>query len=203
MLNSIKPAAVVAGAIAIYEDVWDGLAEDLVAIGNISSDQASQIYFSKGKVKSEELSSSPAIEKVRTNYSLSLKKASEIDLNLKNINEKFNKILDVCLSSYRLMFNINETFFYTESNSLLKYTDSQYYKAHYDGDTSSRRVVSPILYLNENYEGGEIEFVNFGIKIKPKAGSLLVFPSNYAYRHIAHPVTSGEKYAIVTWIHDC
>ena len=203
MPDSVKPTTVVGGAIAIYEDIWDGLAEDIIAIGNISSDQESQVYFSKGKIKSEEKNSNLGINKVRTNYSLSLKKASEIDPNLKNINEKFNKIVNVCLSSYRSMFNINETFFYTESNSLLKYTDSQYYKAHYDGDTSSRRVVSPIVYLNEDYEGGEIEFVNFGIKIKPKAGSLLVFPSNYAYRHIAHPVTSGEKYAIVTWVHDC
>ena len=33
-------------------------------------------------------------------------------------------------------------------------------------------------------------------------GMVILFPSNYAYRHIAHPVTSGTKYAIVTWIKD-
>jgi predicted 2-oxoglutarate/Fe(II)-dependent dioxygenase YbiX len=31
---------------------------------------------------------------------------------------------------------------------------------------------------------------------------LILFPSNYAYSHIAHPVTSGTKYAMVTWIRD-
>ena len=71
-----------------------------------------------------------------------------------------------------------------------------------DGGTSMGRSVSALCYLNDNYEGGEIEFVNFKIKIKPLAGMVILFPSNYAYRHIAHPVTSGTKYAIVTWIKD-
>jgi predicted 2-oxoglutarate/Fe(II)-dependent dioxygenase YbiX len=64
------------------------------------------------------------------------------------------------------------------------------------------RVVSAILYLNDDYEGGHLEFPNFGIKIKPQAGMLILFPSNYAYTHAAHPVTKGTKYALVTWIRD-
>ena len=43
---------------------------------------------------------------------------------------------------------------------------------------------------------------NFDIKIKPQPGMLILFPSNFAYTHIAHPVTSGSKYALVTWIKD-
>jgi Rps23 Pro-64 3,4-dihydroxylase Tpa1-like proline 4-hydroxylase len=92
--------------------------------------------------------------------------------------------------------------FYTEDNNLLQYTETQKFNSHYDGGSGSKRTISPILYLNDDYIGGEIEFVNFNIKIKPKSGSLILFPSNYAYRHTAHPVTSGTKYAIVTWIHD-
>ena len=78
----------------------------------------------------------------------------------------------------------------------------QEYKAHADGGTATKRSISPILYLNDDYEGGELEFVNFGLKLKPKPGMLVLFPSNYPYRHIAHPVTDGTKYAIVTWLHD-
>jgi predicted 2-oxoglutarate/Fe(II)-dependent dioxygenase YbiX len=59
-----------------------------------------------------------------------------------------------------------------------------------------------VLYLNDDYLGGEIEFPHYDVKIKPEAGTLVLFPSNYAYRHIAHEVTSGIKYALVTWIHD-
>jgi predicted 2-oxoglutarate/Fe(II)-dependent dioxygenase YbiX len=85
---------------------------------------------------------------------------------------------------------------------MLKYSTGQEYHAHYDGGTGSGRSLSAIVYLNDDYEGGHVEFVNYGVKIKPKPGMLLLFPSSYAYRHIAHPVTSGTKYAIVTWLHD-
>jgi len=89
-----------------------------------------------------------------------------------------------------------------EPYSMLKYSSSQEYKAHYDGSTDTGRAISAIAYLNDNYEGGELEFPNFKIKIKPKPGMLILFPSNYAYRHIAHPIKEGTKYAIVTWIKD-
>lgn len=89
-----------------------------------------------------------------------------------------------------------------ESYSLLKYqgATNDHYDAHYDGGPNNGRWISVIAYLNDDYEGGEIEFVHHGVKLKPKAGSFIVFPSNYAYRHIAHPVTSGTKYAIVSFI---
>jgi len=65
-----------------------------------------------------------------------------------------------------------------------------------------QRDYSSICYLNDDYEGGEIEFPNFGVKIKPEPGMLILFPSNFAYAHRAHPVTKGTKYAMVTWIRD-
>jgi predicted 2-oxoglutarate/Fe(II)-dependent dioxygenase YbiX len=89
-----------------------------------------------------------------------------------------------------------------EYYNALKYSGGAEYHAHFDGGTESHRAVSAIVYLNDEFEGGEVEFVNFDIKIKPEPGMLLLFPSNYAYKHIAHPVTSGTKYAIVTWMHD-
>jgi predicted 2-oxoglutarate/Fe(II)-dependent dioxygenase YbiX len=91
---------------------------------------------------------------------------------------------------------------YHENYNMLKYQTGQEYRAHADGFTDSGRSVSAIIYLNNDYEGGELEFVNFNIKLKPEPGMLILFPSNYAYSHIAHPVKSGTKYALVTWIKD-
>jgi predicted 2-oxoglutarate/Fe(II)-dependent dioxygenase YbiX len=91
---------------------------------------------------------------------------------------------------------------YHEGYNMLRYSTGQEYKAHADGGTGLGRAISAIVYLNDDYEGGEVEFVNFGVKIKPKPGMLLLFPSTYPYTHVAHPVKDGIKYAIVTWIHD-
>jgi predicted 2-oxoglutarate/Fe(II)-dependent dioxygenase YbiX len=102
---------------------------------------------------------------------------------------------------YQEKYQIHEPLFH-EPYQALKYQTGTEYKAHYDGNTTSGRFLSAITYLNDDYNGGELEFPNFGVKIKPREGDLVLFPSNYAYAHIAHPVTSGTKYAIVTWIHD-
>jgi predicted 2-oxoglutarate/Fe(II)-dependent dioxygenase YbiX len=57
------------------------------------------------------------------------------------------------------------------------------------------RDISSTVYYNENYKGGEIFFSNQNLKIKPTAGSLLLFPSNEIYVHEVLPVTSGIRYS--------
>lgn len=84
---------------------------------------------------------------------------------------------------------------------LLKYDDSGHLPAHQDQGISSR-VLSVLLYLNDDYEGGEIEFRHSGIKFKPKAGSVLFFPSNFLYVHEVYPVTKGPRYALPNWYHN-
>ena len=61
------------------------------------------------------------------------------------------------------------------------------------------RDYSILLYLNEGYIGGEIDFPNFGLKFQPKKGLLLAFPSDARYVHAARPVTAGTRYALVSW----
>jgi predicted 2-oxoglutarate/Fe(II)-dependent dioxygenase YbiX len=84
---------------------------------------------------------------------------------------------------------------------LLKYNQSGHLPAHQDQGISTR-VLSVLLYLNDNYEGGEIEFRHSNIKIKPEPGSVLFFPSNFLYVHEVYPVTKGPRYALPNWYHN-
>ena len=120
---------------------------------------------------------------------------------LQNVHNQMNLLLLAATNSYSKRYGINEGFWH-EGYNLLKYSQGQQYQAHYDGGTGVGRVVSAIIYLNSDYDGGHLEFPNFKIKIKPEPGMLILFPSNYAYKHVAHPVTGGTKYALVTWIKD-
>ena len=87
-----------------------------------------------------------------------------------------------------------------EGFQILKYHEGGFYKVHIDGgEQFLYRKVSGILYVNDDYDGGELEFTKFNLKIKPKKNSILLFPSNYAYEHIAHTVTKGKKICIVSW----
>lgn len=85
---------------------------------------------------------------------------------------------------------------------LLRYKDGQKYDWHSDAsyrveDESHDRVISVVTYLNSDFEGGKTEFID-GAR-KPKPGNSLFFPSNWVFAHHAQPVTSGTKYALVTW----
>jgi prolyl 4-hydroxylase len=59
-------------------------------------------------------------------------------------------------------------------------------------------VISALLYLND-VQGGETHFTYFNTSVSPKAGRLVVFPSNYAYTHEAYPPIEGYKYVCVFW----
>ena len=52
-----------------------------------------------------------------------------------------------------------------------------------------------VVYINDNYEGGEIYYVNQGISYKPKAGDLLVHSSEEKCMHGVRTVISGTRYA--------
>lgn len=61
------------------------------------------------------------------------------------------------------------------------------------------RDLSLLLYLNEEFTGGGLTFINFDFHYRPKVGDLLVFPSDNRYEHCAEKVTSGIRYAVVSW----
>lgn len=87
-----------------------------------------------------------------------------------------------------------------ENAQILRYGVGQKFDMHIDDHPNMPRTVSLVYYANDNYSGGEIEFPRFGIKIKPKAGQMLMFPSAYTYNHTVHPVTDGTRFCVVQWI---
>jgi hypothetical protein len=55
------------------------------------------------------------------------------------------------------------------------------------------------VYINDDYEGGEIEFYvdgEFVPAYKPEAGDIMVFPSTEPYYHGVRTATRGNKYLI-------
>lgn len=195
--GELYPDAIVAGCIDIYENAWPSPLETIEMIENETLNPDSGISWSRATTIGQGIN-----QDARTNYHLGITAAAKDYNNLlaQNIHNQMYLLLLASTIPYAQKHGINEM--YHEYYNLLRYRGGQHYKAHSDGETYTGRTISAICYLNDDYDGGEIEFVNFGIKIKPEPGMLLLFPSNYAYRHIAHPVTDGTKYAIVTWIKD-
>jgi len=91
----------------------------------------------------------------------------------------------------------------------LRYNDGTYYWPHIDGQylegsivrrSNVNRDITCVVYLNDDYEGGEIYFPFFDVVKKPTAGDILMYPGSWKYLHGVHPV-SGNRYAIVIWFH--
>jgi hypothetical protein len=112
------------------------------------------------------------------------------------LNDIFPKI-DECIWDYRTCFDLDLK---ADSGfALLKYIDGGEYHIHHDHSPDNSRVLSLVACLGDDFEGGELEFNNFDLTVKLEKNSLILFPSNFPYTHIAHPVKSGVKYSLVTW----
>jgi hypothetical protein len=54
--------------------------------------------------------------------------------------------------------------------------------------------IATIIYLNEDYEGGQLYFPNQEIQFKPKRGAAYFFPGDLNYIHGITPIESGIRY---------
>jgi predicted 2-oxoglutarate/Fe(II)-dependent dioxygenase YbiX len=196
--GELKPDATIAGCINIYENAWPNPLETIAAIEQECLKVDSGVSFHRANT----IGQGP-FQSARTNLDMGITYSARSSGNklMKDVHNQFYFLLLAATLPYVEKYGIKEQLHHEHYN-LLKYRPGEEYKAHYDGGSDIGRCVSAICYLNDDYEGGELEFPNFNVKIKPEKGMLLLFPSNYAYTHVAHPVTSGTKYALVTWLDD-
>ena len=74
-------------------------------------------------------------------------------------------------------------------------------RVHHDAEGNETMAMSIVIYINDDYNGGNLRFVDHDFEIKPKAGSLLVFPSTDDYEHGVMTVEPGPtRYAIPAFV---
>lgn len=97
--------------------------------------------------------------------------------------------------------------------SILRYEGGGEYRAHFDWlpegpdiEASGQRVATALLYLNEDYSGGQTHLIFADAKVKGAIGDVLVFwnilpggAPDEASRHASLPVLSGEKWLASLW----
>lgn len=93
---------------------------------------------------------------------------------------------------------------YVNSFWLAKQLNNAWVEAHNDCDSAhnSQFRFSIICYLNNNVEGGELEFPQLGVKIKPPAGSMAIFPAQgEEYLHEVKQIKE-DRYTMLFWLTD-
>ena len=62
-----------------------------------------------------------------------------------------------------------------------------------------QRDYTGLLYLNDDFTGGELVFPDRDVVIVPKAGLFVGFPSNHKFVHAVPDVLSGKRYSLPVW----
>jgi len=136
---------------------------------------------------------------IHNNFSTNLESQQLIDYYNDNINREF-KVTDdiynfkgVDIKDYKRLFIYNKLNLISPSvlrvqlvNETLHTTD--YFHSHH-------QPWSYVLFLSDNFKGGELILDN--ITIKPKRNQLLVFPGNL--KHKVNRVISGDRYTFISF----
>jgi predicted 2-oxoglutarate/Fe(II)-dependent dioxygenase YbiX len=63
------------------------------------------------------------------------------------------------------------------------------------------RDYSLILFLSDDFDGGELFFPNLGYTVKPEAGKMVCFPADKSeFDHGVNPVTRGTRIQIISFL---
>ncbi|MCA3254729.1 MAG: 2OG-Fe(II) oxygenase [Alphaproteobacteria bacterium] len=99
-----------------------------------------------------------------------------------------------------------------EPLQVLRYAPGQEYRMHSDalppgGGDRNQRILTFLVYLNDDYEGGATLFEATGLALRPRAGDAVLFHNTLddgrphpRMRHAGQPVTRGVKYLASRWI---
>lgn len=98
-----------------------------------------------------------------------------------------------------------------EALQVLRYAPGQEYRPHFDfvDGAQNQRLWTALVYLNQDYRGGETAFVRTGTEVRGNAGDVLVFrnaledgSADPLAEHAGLPVTSGSKYLATRWVRE-
>lgn len=98
-----------------------------------------------------------------------------------------------------------------------RYYIGQHFVEHYDFlphnwivNTGGQRLYSCVVYLNDDFEGGETHFRHIPKIVNPIKGKAVLWRNciegtsdpEYSSLHESIPVTKGEKWALIAWIRE-
>jgi len=131
---------------------------------------------------------------------------SHMSTNMSGVTERdLNDILMECFHEYIHTYgHLKNASYYSTTQKVQKTPAGGGYHVWHDENTAvahaSRKVVW-MFYLNDDFEGGETEFLYYHKRINPEQGTLLLWPAGLTHAHRGGLVLSGTKYVITGWFH--
>jgi Rps23 Pro-64 3,4-dihydroxylase Tpa1-like proline 4-hydroxylase len=135
-------------------------------------------------------------------YEYSMNDKIFTDLHWKNI---LHNVVASCNQKYIQDLKLpNKQLSVVDQLTILRYKVGGHYVLHTDYHTSQQREFSFILFVNDDFEGGDLTFADPNFKnervIKAKKNRIVFFPSNFMFPHKVNPVTKGTRFSVVAWL---
>jgi len=108
-----------------------------------------------------------------------------------NVLSTYQKVHKVVCQRYT-DFRVNR---YGSGGFMSEHTDNIH---HSHGQQYGYPHLSVLLFLNENYKGGE--FVVADNEYKTNKGSAIIFPSNFMFPHKVNKIEYGTRWSVISWL---
>ena len=69
-----------------------------------------------------------------------------------------------------------------------------------DKDSTDTRILSMIIALNDDYDGGVFDFPAQSYQVRLKKGEAITFPPSHFYPHEVSRPSNGKRYTICLWV---
>ena len=155
------------------------------------------IFYIKNFLSKEDLSySENIINNIPTDSWSTLNAEHQESWHNKFYDHNDSKLNDLIKNKINNLMKIVPTLTLHGFNRLLRQSPENNMDAHVDEREDQRngaiREYALVLYLNDNYDGGNLSYLNLGIQIKPEAGSLMIFKTGPKYLHEVKMVTGNN-----------
>ena len=117
----------------------------------------------------------------------------------KEVFEILNKTFELVYKKSTDLYGVAINPFHKSALHLVKFVVGFYLVPHVDTLSSEGNHIASVYYINDDYTGGEIDFPDHNLKIKPKANSLIIFPGNENYLHAVHKIVNNDRYSSAMW----
>jgi hypothetical protein len=114
--------------------------------------------------------------------------------------EMLNKIFQLVYKKSVDLYDVAINPFYKSALHMVKFIKGFYLIPHVDTLSSEGNHIASVYYINDDYTGGEINFPDHNLKIKPKPNSLIIFPGNENYLHEVLKIIEGDRYSSAMWL---
>lgn len=121
---------------------------------------------------------------------------NEKNAELYDMHEEIFQKLRFCMNDYGSYWGVGIQSY--EAFNFVKYDGpGTHFKIHADHGPTYVATISAVIYLNDDYRGGELYFPRFDLTLKPETGDIVIFPSTFIYEHASLEMVEGVKYSVV------